>query len=559
MGMMKLKFSPKHYLLFFLVINLVQSYFTKLANDEAYYWIYAQHLDFGYFDHPPGIAVLIAMGYALIENELGVRLFVVLASTGSLWFIWKMVEPKNHHLFFLLFLGSLVANVGFMAVPDIPLLLCSCAFLYYLKSYLAEDSWLIASILATVIAAMGYSKYHGIILLAPALLANLGLLKRQSFWYLLALATLLFFPHLYWQFANDYPTFRFHFFDRSAEPYTYLFILEYIGGQLLVYGPLLGIPLFWGAWKFTAQNNFDRTMKWCFYGTFAFFLLSSWKGRVEPNWTIAGIAPLLYLAYHFLEQSEKWTKWIYRLSITSIVLIGLARIFIALNVAPVKGIQLPREFYGWTEWADDLSELAKDLPVVFYNNYQRAAKYQFYTQKEAYSLNSSIYAGSQYDLLTEQQEALQGKKVIIINGVPMDKEGIPLGEIEKVKYQIIDNFRCYNRVRIKMLTPIETLKPGETGRVKISIFNPTDQKIEFIPNNGKAMQLQYVVYEVKRQLLKGKAIPDFPLQSLAAGEERLIEVSLKAPEEEGNYRYRFAIFNGLLEERNCNFQQLLVE
>ena len=197
--------------------------------------------------------------------------------------------------------------------------------------------------------------------------------------------------------------------------------------------------------------------------------------------------------------------------------------------------------------------------MVFYNNYQRAAKYQFYAQKEAYSLNTSIYAGSQYDLLIDQQEALQGKKVMIVNGVPMDQEGIELGEIEKVKYQIVDNFRFYNRVRIKMLTPVEKLKPNEKGSVQISIYNPTDQVIEFSPNSGRALQLQYVVYEMKRQLLKEKAIAEFPLERLAPGEEQLVQVSLQAPDTPGNYRYRFAIYNGLLEERNCNFQQLLVE
>jgi len=176
---MKIQFSPKHYMLFFLVVNLLQSYYTRLANDEAYYWIYSQNLDFGYFDHPPGVALLIAAGYALIKNELGLRLFIVLASSLSLWFIWKTVQPKNHHLFFLLFLGGLAANVGFMAVPDIPLLFCASAFLYFLKSYLEKDSWLLATILAMVVAAMGYSKYHGIILLVPALLANLALLQRK--------------------------------------------------------------------------------------------------------------------------------------------------------------------------------------------------------------------------------------------------------------------------------------------------------------------------------------------------------------------------------------------
>lgn len=39
-------------LLLVFVINCLQAAFTELSDDEAYYWMYAQHLDVGYFDHP---------------------------------------------------------------------------------------------------------------------------------------------------------------------------------------------------------------------------------------------------------------------------------------------------------------------------------------------------------------------------------------------------------------------------------------------------------------------------------------------------------------------------
>ena len=557
---MSSKISPQTYILLFFIVNLIQSYFTELAHDEAYYWVYSQHLDWGYFDHPPAVAVLIAMGYAFLKNELGVRLFIVIANTLTLWFIWKTVEPKRHHLFFLLFFSCLIAHVGFMAVPDIPLILCASAFLFFLKKYLEKDTWRLAAILGVIIAAMGYSKYHGIILLIPALVPNLHLLKRKSFWGMIVVASLLFSPHLYWQYVNDFPTFRFHLFDRSPEDYTLMFVLEYIGGQLLIYGPLVGFLLFYAAWKFEPYNQFDTTMKWCFYGTFIFFLFSSMKGRVEPNWTVAGIVPLIYLAYFFIEKNEKLASWSFRLAVPTLILIIVARLAIALDAVPIKSVQLPKEFHGWKNWAADLEKEAGDLPVVFFNNYQRAAKYSFYSGKKSYALNTSVYAGSQYDLLTEEQEALQGKKIMLVRwGIPHDKEGVWLGgNMDKVRMEIVEDFRFYHRVRIKMLTPVEFLKPNENAIVQISIENPTNESIEFKGNNGRAIELRCVVFEKKKSKLNQLAVENFSIKKLEPQEKIELTAQLQAPDKEGIYRYRFAIHNGISDERNCNFQKLEV-
>ena len=44
------------------IANLVQAGFTELANDEAYYHMFAERLAWGYFDHPPVTALLVSAG-----------------------------------------------------------------------------------------------------------------------------------------------------------------------------------------------------------------------------------------------------------------------------------------------------------------------------------------------------------------------------------------------------------------------------------------------------------------------------------------------------------------
>ena len=50
-------------------------------------------------------------------------------------------------------------------------------------------------------------------------------------------------------------------------------------------------------------------MKFNYYGFFGFFLLSSFKGHVEPHWTAIGFIPLIILSYHSMESNQKAIKW----------------------------------------------------------------------------------------------------------------------------------------------------------------------------------------------------------------------------------------------------------
>ena len=66
------------------MVSLVQAAGTELFDDEAYYWVYSRFLDWGYFDHPPMIAVLIKLGTSILPGELGLRFFIVLMGTATI-------------------------------------------------------------------------------------------------------------------------------------------------------------------------------------------------------------------------------------------------------------------------------------------------------------------------------------------------------------------------------------------------------------------------------------------------------------------------------------------
>jgi 4-amino-4-deoxy-L-arabinose transferase-like glycosyltransferase len=130
------------------ILNLLQAGLTTLNNDEAYYWMYSKHLAWGFFDHPPMIALMIRIGYFFFHNELGVRLIVVLSQLLTLFIIWMVTDEEqrkkkeNALLFFMLVVIIPVFNIyGFIATPDAPLIFFSAIFLLVYKNYLDDESW----------------------------------------------------------------------------------------------------------------------------------------------------------------------------------------------------------------------------------------------------------------------------------------------------------------------------------------------------------------------------------------------------------------------------------
>jgi hypothetical protein len=224
-----------------LILNLLLAKNTGLLDDEAYYWVYSKFMDWGYYDHPPMIAILIKAGDSLFHNELGVRFFIVLMSTLTLYLIDKLCEKRNDLLFFTIAASIFLLQIGsILAVPDLPLMFFIALYFTVLKKFMAGPNWKNSLLLGLVMACMLYSKYHAVLIIFFTLVANPALLRKWQSYFAAAIAFALFLPHIRWQIAHDLPSINYHLFERNATQYQFEFTLQYLISQILLAGPLIG-------------------------------------------------------------------------------------------------------------------------------------------------------------------------------------------------------------------------------------------------------------------------------------------------------------------------------
>ncbi|MEM9836311.1 MAG: glycosyltransferase family 39 protein, partial [Bacteroidota bacterium] len=116
------KISPWWWLLAWWGLNMVTAAFSPIDADEAYYWMYAQQLDWGYFDHPPAVALLINLGMHWLPGELGLRLGHVLIGGLTMLIIWDILDrPQGKQAWvaaLLLAALPMLQVYGFIATPD---------------------------------------------------------------------------------------------------------------------------------------------------------------------------------------------------------------------------------------------------------------------------------------------------------------------------------------------------------------------------------------------------------------------------------------------------------
>ena len=169
------------------IVNLVQAGCTELADDEAYYHMFAGRLAWGYFDHPPMTALLVHLG-GFLGGEIGVRFFFTVLQPIYLFALWRIIRPRettvrDAGLFLLIAAAMPILQLyGFIAVPDGPLMLLTALFLWSYKHFTERSNWLAVLFIAVSLAGLAYSKYHGALVLLFTVLSNLRLLKNPKFY-----------------------------------------------------------------------------------------------------------------------------------------------------------------------------------------------------------------------------------------------------------------------------------------------------------------------------------------------------------------------------------------
>jgi hypothetical protein len=214
-------------------------------------------------------------------------------------------------------------------------------------------------------------------------------------------------PHLYWQYANGFPSFTYHLVSRSTA-YQPLYTLEFIPNQLAVFNPLVwGLMLWFGARALRSTDLFRRSLGATLIGMQVFFLLMSFRGHVEPHWTIASAVPAIIL---LTEEECIWKRGTKIAFAVCVGLVLIARIILMLNILPPQtGLAHKQEMY------EQLHEQAQGRPIVFDGSFQRPSLYRFYYNDQAVLVRNAEDRYTQFDLW-HLEDDLIGKPVCVMRG-----------------------------------------------------------------------------------------------------------------------------------------------
>lgn len=364
--------------------RLLAALTLPLLDDEAYYWTWSRHLQWGYLDHPPGVALLVAAARALGDHPWVLRLpsFVLAAATA--WVVFRLTEelygPRAAHRSQWLFHSvPLFVAGGVLVSPDAPLVffwaLATWAAWRALHGHPRAWWWLGASL------GLGMQSKYSMAFLLPGLVAVLGrhpsALRRPEPYAAAALAGLVFLPNLLWNARHDWQAFRF-VFERGAWVQAGLAgnLLLSAGGALLYLSPALAVLLLAAPWRRDGQA--ERFLRSLCGPTLLAAVVAAALGKLKPHY----LAPVVLLGVPALAgREDARAARVHRLA----AILGAVQsaAAVALAVATPWNPALLADQRGWDLVAREVTRHASQETVLVTTTYQNAGQLS-YALRERY-------------------------------------------------------------------------------------------------------------------------------------------------------------------------------
>jgi hypothetical protein len=528
-----------YFILAWMLVNILQACFTGLDGDETYYWTYSRHLQWGYFDHPPMVALSIKVGELFGHGWLFTRIGAILFSAATIYFGFKALPDRlqNVKWYVLTFASVLIFHIySFVTTPDAPLLFFTALFFYAYKLYLEEDNFLNVLFLAASITGMMYSKYHGVLPVFFTFLSNPKLITKKSAWLVVVLVIAAFVPHLWWQYSHDWPTVRYHLFERNQGRYKIEKTTSYILGQLAILGPFTTMVALIFILKGRIKADvYYRTHLFTFFGILIFFLFSSFSKNVESHWTLTAGISFVVLTLGLMETSgEKFRKIFSRLAIANIVLIVLARILLAVPNTPAKNLDRFQVQIYSASWADSVYKQVVGTPLVFVDNYTYPSLYQYYHPDQLATCYSTVYyRKNNYTL--QNQQAFNNKTIYTVRKIKMADDDMEVkSNYVPTFLHRVDSFKAITGLEISWLNKITVVNKSQQQNAILELSNPLTYSIA-----GNNLFLNYTFFKSKSDFETSENILIGEAQ-LQPGYRKQKQVALHFPTEPGKYRLIFS-------------------
>ncbi|WP_298281556.1 glycosyltransferase family 39 protein [Acidocella sp.] len=374
------------------LLRLLVAARLDLAPDEAYYALWAAHLQPGYYDHPPMVALFIRAGEALGgKTALGVRLLAPLSALLGSLLVWDAADrlfpaQKPGWRAALLMNATLLIGAGAIIItPDTPLLLFWSAALNAVARLIqtGRRRWWLAAGLAMGLALL--SKYTALLFLIAAffwLLASpWGRLRLRTPWPWLAaaLALLLFAPDIAWNAAHHWVSYAKQGgrVDGFKPARSVQFLTELLLGQLGLLTPGIFVLALAGTWRLRHfRSPAAGLLLWLTLIPAAVMFEHVLTGRVQANW-LAILYPSLVIAAA-LPPAPALRRWFTPALALGFGVSGLAyaqALTLALPLSP-RLDPIALQLSGWRALTAEVAALK--APYITADDYALASELAFY-------------------------------------------------------------------------------------------------------------------------------------------------------------------------------------
>jgi len=407
---------------------------VPLLPDETYYWDWSRRLEAGYFDHPPGIALLIRFGTELLgASTAGIRAGPAIAAlvthVAALICAWQLAgkgapgAQAARRAAMLMTLLPIATRGLVLATPDAALFATAMVALLAVERALAHPvrSWVSLAWWVGAGLALGgafVAKYTAVLLpmgLVIACLVHPALRRRfldAGPWVASAVALSLFAPVVAWNLFNNWVSFRFqlgHGFNAASRGNPVSRELEMLGGQAGLASPILFVVMaivvmaaLRDGWRtrHTAAPTDLSVRRFALavvaLAPLGFFAISAWRRPVEANWPAMiypGAMMLLATSTATVARGAWWRRGL----VLAAVLLAVVGVQAYAPVLPLKPRKDPiARAHGWRTLADSVQAARRDPFLegtvdqwVAADRYQDASELAFHLpdQPTVFSLN----------------------------------------------------------------------------------------------------------------------------------------------------------------------------
>ena len=397
---MSLSNTFKFVLLATLALKLALAHVMPMTGDEAYFVRWAQHLDFGYYDHPPMVGWLLHLMLYLGNAEVLLRLPSILTTALIGIAIYRLLKPLDENkaaLIAMLFLLSPINILYVFITTDTPLILFAFLSVAALYKALQHDRFGWYALSGIFFGLAFLSKYFAVLLglsyLAYFIFSAKSREKTGGF-ILLFLASFPFaLINIYWNYTHCWDNILFNLYNRNENEEASLGKLAmFLGVQIYLMTPPLIYFLFKKRAAFAQKIQRDRFLIFffVFMVPMAVFALLSFKKIVGLHWVL-GFYPALYLLlYQLLERSDL------------LKMLKFMTAFSALHLVPVLVIAfLPLETWSKHRLYNDIVFTFESEKIIEQIRPYQAQKFLLATNSYSPSAVISYHAGSEFFIFGE--------------------------------------------------------------------------------------------------------------------------------------------------------------